>query len=59
MQVSDKIRPFSLAALALGMVLAVMLAGCGQKGPLYRDAGNAAEQTTDSADDSQPSQESR
>ena len=49
MQVSDRIRPAFLVAAALVIVLSSALAGCGQKGPLYRDAGTAAGQATDTA----------
>ncbi|MEC7815098.1 MAG: lipoprotein [Pseudomonadota bacterium] len=39
-------KPRCCAALVLMMLLASALAGCGQKGPLYRDVDRPAATTT-------------
>jgi predicted small lipoprotein YifL len=57
MQVSDRIRPAFAATAVLTIVLSGALAGCGQKGSLYRDAGNAAGQATETASQSQSASE--
>ena len=59
MQVSDRIRPAFAATAVLAIVLSGALAGCGQKGPLYRDAGNASGQAAETASQFQPASESR
>jgi len=45
MQVARRYRP-AIFAIAMGLVLA----GCGQKGPLYRDAGTPDAQTENTSE---------